>query len=217
MTPRERLLAGSRCSKVDTKPVLDWSDGLTDSDGCVVQSIEGIAQSEKTPAVLIDVANPFGLALKKGIDINGALKDDPTVGGELLDTLVEEVRRRISKGLEGGADGIFYRLHGACPKHCSPMQYGGHYLERDRELLSSAATAPLTVLFVAGQEELYIDFVSDLPASVFAWDCELSKLSASDIRASRIGATASSDPTSEITLLIGRENYLEILEQPNIG
>jgi len=97
------------------------------------------------------------------------------------------------------------------------MQYGGNYLERDRELLQSAREAQLTVLFVAGQDELYIDFVSDLPASVFAWDRDLSKISASEVRASRLGATASSDPTSEIALVIGRQNYLETLEQPNIG
>jgi hypothetical protein len=96
------------------------------------------------------------------------------------------------------------------------MQYGGHYLERDRELLQSAADT-FTVLFIAGQEELYIDFVSDLPASVFAWDRDLTQVSASEVRTSRTGATASSDPASEITLLIGRENYLENLEQPNIG
>jgi hypothetical protein len=187
------------------------------ADAVVVDPTDASKPHSAESILLAEVSNPFGLALQKGIDLNSALKDDPTVGGDLLDTLVEEVRLNICSSLKSGADGIFYRLHGACPKHCSPMQYGGHYLERDRELLSTASAASLNVLFVAGHEELYIDFVSDLPANVFAWDRELTQVSAGDVRSARIGATASSDPTSEITLLIGRKNYLQNLEQPNIG
>ncbi len=169
------------------------------------------------PMVLAEVSNPFGLALGKGIDLNKALKDDPSVGSVLLDGLVEEVRASIRMSLESGADGIFYRLHGASPRHCTPMQYGGHYLERDREILGEAQGAELNVLFIAGAEDLYIDFVSDLPAHVFAWDFDLTGLHASEVRISRDGALASSDPSSEILLIIGKERYLETLEQPNIG
>lgn len=216
MTSRERFLAAGRMGEVDRKPTLAWM-AEAEADAVVIETGSGFRSSVEGPTVLVDVSNPFGLALKKGIDLNKALKDDPTVGGNLLDGLVDEVREHISVGLRNGADGIFYRLHGACPKHCSPMQYGGHYLERDRELLGEASAATINVLFVAGQEELYFDFVSDLPAHVFAWDCELTRITADDVRTSRSGAVASSDPSSEITLLIGHENYLENLEQPNIG
>lgn len=217
MNSLERLLAVAQAGAVDRKPTLSWLSPNDASDGFVLDLTEASIDSNRETAVLADVPNPFGLALEKGIDLNKALKDDPSVGSGLLDSLVEEVRQHISLSLEKGADGIFYRLHGACPKHCSPMQYGGHYLERDRELLEGAAKAQLTVLFVAGKEELYIDFVSDLPANVFAWDCDLSKISAGEVRMARLGATASSDPTSEIAFHIGRQNYLENLEQPNIG
>jgi len=217
MTSRERLLAASRGGEVDNKPRISWLAQDMSADGHVVFDLQSVSQSNVSSIVLVDVANPFGLALQKGIDLNKALKDDPTVGSEVLDTLVDEVRQRIAASLEGGADGIFYRLHGANPQHCSPMQYGGHYLERDRELLTEASDAALNVLFVAGGEELYIDFVSDLPVQVFAWDSNLSRISADEVRSARTGATASADPTSEISLTIGLENYLENLEQPNIG
>ena len=217
MTSRERILAASRGAEVDQKPTLRWlADGVS-TDATVVLNFANLDRHAGAPVTLLDVSNPFGLALQKGIDLNKALKDDPTVGSEVLDSLVEEVRSRIAGGLASGADGIFYRLHGANPRHCSPMQYGGHYLERDRELLSEASDAYVNVLFVAGEEELYIDFVSDLPAQVFAWDSGLTQISAAQVRGTRKGAVASADPTSEIDLLIGRENYLENLEQPNIG
>ena len=217
MTSRERVLAASRGGDVDQKPTLSWLGADASADAMVVVNIESLNRSADAPVVLVDVSNPFGLALQKGIDLNKALKDDPTVGSEVLDSLIDEVRTRIAGGLASGADGIFYRLHGASPRHCSPMQYGGHYLERDRELLSEASDAYVNVIFVAGEDELYIDFVSDLPAQIFAWDSELTQISAEQVRAARKGAVASADPSSEISLLIGTENYLANLEQPNIG
>ena len=215
MNSRERLLAASRGAVVDRQPQISWL-GESSATDARVQS-EFVGPRDESCVVLAEISNPFGLALKKGINLNKALKDDPTVGGEILDILAEEVRGKIASSLEKGADGIFYRLHGASPRHCSPMQYGGHYLELDRDLLQEASEAQLNVLFVAGDEELYIDFVSDLPANVFAWDSGKTHISAEQVRAARKGAVASSDPTSEISLLIGLENYLENLEQPNLG
>jgi hypothetical protein len=217
MTSRERLLAASRSGEVDRKPTLAWMPGSFEADARVIQDVSELVDRDESGVVLADVPNPFGLALQRGIDLNKALKDDPSVGGSVLDGLVEEIRRKIAVSMDTGADGIFYRLHGATPKHCSPMQYGGHYLERDRELLDEVADANLNVLFVAGGEELYIDFVSDLPPQVFAWDSELSHVSADQVRSSRLGAVASGDPSSEILLVIGNVHYLENLEQPHLG
>ena len=217
MTSRERVLAASRGGAVDQQPTLSWFTGQSGADSSVCSILEVTDQLDENHVLLVDVANPFGRALGKGIDLNRALKDDPSVGGLVLDGLVEEVRTQIRASLESGADGIFYRLHGASPAHCTPMEYGGHYLERDRELLGEATGAACNVLFVAGKEELYIDFVSDLPATLFAWDYDLSKVTAEEVRQSRKGATASSDPSSEFKLIIGKDEYLETLEQSNIG
>jgi len=217
VTSRERLLAACRGGSVDRRPRISWLAEDPEADAQVVTSVRGEQCGGDNRMLLVDVANPFGLALETGVDINQMLKDDPSSGGEVLDSLVAAVREQIVAGLDGGADGIFYRLHGANPRHCSPMQYGGHFLERDRELLCEASDASLNVLFVAGGEELYIDFVSDLPTHVFAWDSELSGLTAGAVRTSRRGALASSDPAGEIDLNIGIENYLESLEQTIFG
>lgn len=217
MTPRERLIAASRGGDVDRKPRVTWFGGEASADAKIVAGMAESARRGIDGLLLADVANPFGLALRKGIDLNKALKDDPSVGGDMLNGLVGEVRQTIAVSLASGADGIFYRLHGACPRHCSPMQYGGHYLELDRELLDGASQATLNILFVAGGDELYVDFVSDLPAHVFAWDSELSKIPAVRVRAARAGALASADPNSDVALAIGRQDYLDELERPEIG
>ncbi len=216
MTSRERVLSASRGGQVDSTPTLSWLVMDSNAEANVVDPVT-VTKGNSGQVLLAEVSNPFGLALRKGIDLNRALKDDPSVASEVLDGLVEEVRNQISLSLGQGADGIFYRLHGACPKHCSPMQYGGHYLERDRELLGEVSETFLNVLFVAGNDELYIDFVSDLPAHVFAWDSEKTQVSADEVRAMRKGAVASADPSSEFKLQIGLQNYLENLELPNIG
>ncbi len=214
MTSIERLIAAVKGAEVDRKPQIGWLAADQAVDASVAAQSDA-RNGPDEPVLLAEVPNPFGLALQRGIDLNKALKDDPSVGAEILDGLVEEVRDGIVNSLSKGADGIFYRLHGACPAHCSPMQYGGHYLERDRELLSGASNAVLNVLFVVGKEDLYIDFVSDLPAHVFAWDSDLSSLRAGDVRCCRSGALACGDPDGDIGLLIGRQDYLEKLERPN--
>ena len=217
MTSRERLVAASRGAEVDRQPSLAWLNGADGVDATVVAGKSNIERGADSSVVLAEVSNPFGLALEKGIDLNKALRDNPAIGNEVLDNLVEEVRGTIAARLESGADGIFYRLHGANPQHCSPMQYGGYYLERDRELLEEVSEATLNVLFLSGEQDLYIDFVSDLPAQLFAWDSDLTKISAADVRSARKGAVASADPTSDVLLKIGRKNYLSNLEQPNLG
>ncbi len=217
MTSRERVLAASRGSAVDRQPSLVWLGSGSAADATVIADVGADLRARSENFQFVEVSNPFGLALHKGIDLNKAMKDDPTVGNQVLEGLVKEVRLKIALSLEQGADGVFYRLHGATPKHCSPMQYGGYYLESDRQLLSEASGATLNVLFIAGREELYIDFVSDLPAQIFAWDSDLTQISAERVRGARQGSVACADPSSEISLLIGDKNYLENLEQPNIG
>ena len=150
--------------------------------------------------VLAQVRNPFGLALSRGIDLNAELSNDPAKGNEILNSLVEEAKAVSATALASGADGVFYELHGATASHCSPMQYGGYYLERDREVLEEIKDASLNVLYVVGDDETYIDFVSDLPAHVFAWDNRTTGFGAAYVRSLRSGAQASFDPASEISL-----------------
>ena len=131
----------------------------------------------------------------------------------MLDALTNEVRASIERAIEHGADGILYQLYGAEPGHCSPMQYGGHFLDRDRELLGEITDATANVLFVVGGEGTYLDFLSDLPAHVFAWDSLSTGVSVADIRAMRNGALATQSPEADILLLPGLEDLTTTLEK----
>jgi hypothetical protein len=167
-----------------------------ESDVAIVPATDGGS------GVLVEVVNPFGRALLKGIDLNQELRNDPETGNNLLSELVQETRRDIASVLEAGASGILYRLHGASPAHCSPMQYGGFYLERDRELLGEAVERGFTLLFIVGDEETYLDFVSDLPAHAIAWDVRRTGYSLNAMREMRTGAIAADDDSAEIELMI---------------
>lgn len=164
--------------------------------------------------LLAEIANPFGLAIERGLDLNALLKSDPEGGATKLDELTAEVKATITEVLERGAEGILYRLHGASPEWCTPMQYGGYYLERDRELLQGAGAAKFNLLFVAGDSEVYFDFVSDLPAHAFAWDSPPTGVTAKQMREIRGGLLASADNDSDILLATITGSISQALERP---
>lgn len=108
--------------------------------------------------MLQTVLNPFGRALEEGLDLNAALSEDPVAGSAHLDRLCQMTESECASA----RDGILYRLIGADSRHCTPMQYGGFYLERDREILSRAKLRGYLQIDVDG-EEPYLDFIVDLP------------------------------------------------------
>lgn len=204
MDGRERLVLASRGGPVDRQPVLVWSESPGhEADGIVV-SLAGLADSIRThpdQLVLAEIVSPFGLAKRLGVDLNEVLRDDPAKGEELLSKFATEVKENMASALEGGADGVFYRLDGAYPDASSPMQYGGHYLEVDRALLTEVRDARLNVLFVEGGEETYYDCLTDLPAHAFAWDLKQSGVSVEAMRTMRPGALAGRYKDADILLL----------------
>ena len=199
MTGRERLVAAARGGETDQKATLAWPcPESTASDALIVADADSVVADDER-AVLVEVANPFGQALARDFDLNAALVADPDAPA--LEEMVEATRTDLRNALDAGADGVFYVLHGARGKWCSPMQYGGWYLERDRELLQEIADARLNVLFVVGEDDTYLDFVSDLPAHVFAWDANATTQDSAAVRTMRAGAQASADDRSEIRLV----------------
>lgn len=205
MTSRERLLAATRGGETDRLAVLAWPLADDASDAVV-----GSLAEEKIS--LTEVLNPFGRARRAGLNLNEALYDDPEAGDALLSRFVEETRGALAEARDEGADGVLYVLEGAHPIHCSPMQYGGHYLERDRELLEAVSDAGLNVVFVVGDEGVYIDFVSDLPAHVFAWDSASSGVSVAEVRKMRSGALATNAEGADIALITGVPSVAQHLE-----
>lgn len=208
MTPRERLTAAARGGPTDRRAVLLWprethgpygahgSYGAR-SDAYVVPVSEVGTQLAETPdhAVLASVCAPLGRAMADNFDLSTLLREDPEAGEAKLQGYIDETRMEMKTALEFGADGVFYRLMGAHPVASTPMQYGGFYLEPDRELLGEIEDARLNVLFVEGGPEPYLDFVADLPAHLFAWDAEVE---VNLVRSMRRGALAASDPAAEV-------------------
>lgn len=199
MTSRERLVAACRGGDVDRKAVILWPSHVGDQSDARIVPVSEVAMSlanEPDKAVLALISSPLGRAVDQGLDLNEALHRDPARGNEMLDGLVSEVRAEMTEALARGADGIFYRLQGAHPGVSTPMQYGGFYLERDRELLEEVAEARLNVLFVEGGPEPYLDFVSDLPAHLMAWDDQ--NVDLQSVRAMRPGAIAATHEDAEV-------------------
>lgn len=140
------------------------------------------------------VLNPLGRAIVRGVDLNALFDASPADGERLLAELVGETSNDLKAAISKG--GVFYRLVGASPEHSTPMQYGGHYLERDRELLE-AVKGQMVVVFVEGADA-YLDFVSDLPATVFGWDAARTKADMREIRAMRPGLIMADDEAADI-------------------
>jgi len=192
LTSRERLFSVVSSKPADRRPKISWPkpDPLADAQIVTPRHIGSSQNDEKV--VLVEVTNPFQQGLYQ------IFQTSQERGAQMLDAIVENTRQTIAWAISEGADGIFYRLHGATAAESTPMQYGGNFLERDRELLDEVKGARMNVLYVVGGEGLYLDFVSDLPAHVFAWDSAGSGFDSKYVRSIREGAQASSDLDSEI-------------------
>ncbi|MFI5385514.1 MAG: hypothetical protein ACHQ50_05265 [Fimbriimonadales bacterium] len=193
MTSRERLIAAARAGKPDRRPVICWPNSSPESDAVVDQ----VNPSQISLATII---NPFGHALRSGIAVWDALAEEPRHGEKILDALVAQTRAGIKAAVDHGYDGVLYLLYGARGLHTTPMEYGGHYFERDRELLSEIGNAAFNMIFVVGENDAYLDFVSDLPAHAFAWDAQATGTSVAEIRQMRVGALASNSSDADIEM-----------------
>lgn len=203
MSPRERVLAAIRLQEPDRKPNLAAASSSTTSD-LVVFDTAPLARDAEGPMALVRVANPFGRALTVERDLGTELRADPERGGSLIGEFASECRSCIERASETGAEGLLYVLSGASPERCTPMVYGGFFLESDRELLAFARSLGLlTFVFVAGAEGAYLDMASDLPADAFGWDAKATGVGAEDIRRIRTGAVFTNDPLSDILLDTG--------------
>ena len=199
MTPRERLAAVANGAPVDRKPVVLRPGAADDRADAIVVPADTFAGGRADQAVLAHVLSPFARAISRGTELTRLLHDDPAAGGDSLAELTEETRAEMARALEQGADGIYYELDGAYPTRTTPMQYGGFFLETDRKLLAEIEPTGFNILFVKGDVEPYIDFVSDLPAQAFGWESK--SVSVQFVRKMRQGALAAADPQADVLLL----------------
>lgn len=205
MTGRERLLAALRGDPVDRPPVLCWSASPGHVADAIVAPLSMVRKAIDThpdQAVLVEVVSPLGRALRRDIDLSETLDADPELGARWFDGLRQETLDEIESALSQGADGVFYVVDGAYAAATTPMQYGGYYLEGDRDLLRSARKGAVTVAYVQGEEDVYLDFVADLPADALAWDYEHLGLGIAAVRQLRTGAIAAPVPGADAVLLL---------------
>jgi hypothetical protein len=185
MTPQERITRARQGESADRKPTMVWSISPGHEADVVTSPIVELSHALKTypdQLVLAEVLSPLSRALRRDYDLNTLLTEDPEFGNAKLDELVGETQVDILTALDKGAAGIFYLLDGAFPTVCTPMQYGGYYLERDRELLELADEALFNVLYLLGEDEIYFDFVADLPAHAMCWSARHQALKVAEAR-----------------------------------
>lgn len=146
---------------------------------------------------LAEVISPVGrlASLEQTLE---SLRDNPEVGNVLIDHAVEATNAEIAAKLGEGYEGILYRLVGAEPAQTTPMQYGGFFLERDREILSGLPEGAICIIYIDAGEEAYLDFVSDLPGDLFAWDSARTGIAPEAVRPMRTGALACNHPDADV-------------------
>ncbi|MCW5938023.1 MAG: hypothetical protein KF884_09320 [Fimbriimonadaceae bacterium] len=191
MTGRERLHTAIAGGSVRPSPVLCWAPDPR-ADGVV-----SVARPDEGQAWWPPVKNPFGRAQDQGLDVRAWLESDPGKAEAALETLKSQTQVEIERARQDGADGVVYLLFGATAAESTPMEYGGHWLEIDRSLLRDASLPVL--VYVLGDEEPYIDFVSDLPCQAFGFDPKAFPLG--EARALRQGPLALPEPSAEIYLV----------------
>lgn len=146
-----------------------------------------------------EITSPYGKAMQSGIDLNELLHADPAVGETRLNELAVVTQSEINVA---ASQGILYRVYGACPAECTPMQFGGHYLEVDRAILNTITKGTKTIVFIEG-EDIYFDFVSDLPCDAMGWDETVNTLTLAEARTMRPGLYALTSPEAEIKIRQG--------------
>jgi len=140
------------------------------------------------------IDGPFRRAEKAGIPIVELFEKDIASGDDILAKMVSETRKEIL----GANEPILYILSGPEPAKTTPMQYGGHFLEKDRELLEFANERGEVWLYVDAGPGAYLDFVSDLPAEVFAWDAVKTGFSLNEMRKLKTGKLCTNEEGADI-------------------
>lgn len=199
LTSSERLTNALNRQETDRAPEISHR---AESDLIIVGVNDQVATDSRNSVVAI--LNPFGRVLADGrvSELLELCHSHPEAGAEILAGYVESVRSQMKAVQAEGHFGVLYVLVGAEPHLTSPMEYGGLFLEWDRELLSEANGNQFVALYVQGGTETYFDFVSDLEADLFIWNKDLSQVSVDAMKQMRFGALACDDPTADVLWLL---------------
>lgn len=214
MSGMANLKAAAKGTKLSPKPVIVWSASPGHkADGIVatLNTLEDALRSHPGQAVLVEVMSPYGRATREGINLTDILTDQPEAGAHELSKWAASAGSDIQQALKEGANGIFYRLDGAYPAANTPMQYGGLYLETDREILKQIPEEALALLYVEGESDPYLDFVSDLPADLFGWDAPRTGIESEQVLKMRDGALAAEDKGASVFFVKSYDDAIPLM------
>lgn len=204
MTGRDRLQAACERASSGFQPVLAWYGLAPESaDSLIVSRLEEVSIARAhhpEAAVLLAVPNAFARTGSESEELLRLSEQDPARADQLLTSYSERTLSQIEAAAQVDADGIFYGLAGAEPSKSTPMQYGGLFLELDREALARACEIGLCFLYIEGAGGAYLDFVADLPANAFGWDRAATGAEVAEVRKLRPGALFAEDPDADILL-----------------
>jgi hypothetical protein len=168
----------------------EWSPDAIITDSVESATLLADELGPAGPAILFEIANPLGASIADGSELVSILAIDPGDG----EVQLAEYERHCADAIQwvntSACHGVYYRLSGASEEFATPMQYGGHFLEIDRRLLSQLVDHMLVMAHIEGGDGLYLDSVSDLAVDFLAWDDARWNTSAAVVRGMRQGAVA---------------------------
>lgn len=171
MTSKERLFAILDGRPVDQRPRISLGHASNTCDAWAVPlaDLDKHVNEEQTYGIFALIDSPITKSIERNMDVFQTLQKDPHAGNQILQSLVEETEREVRIALDSGVFGILYRIEGAHPNFCTPMQYGGHFLELDRQILETAQRATCSAIWIEGGPDAYLDSVTDLPTTILGF------------------------------------------------
>lgn len=167
--------------------------------------------------VLCEVHSPLGRIVRSQPQLLDTLRETPADAEDALLDFANEAKNEIREAFELGAHGIFYRLSGANPKVTTPMEYGGHFLEMDKELMAHASSGLLNVISVEDGPEIYIDAVAEVPGHAIHWDNALNELSIEAVRTMTTKFLVLDHPVADIHFAHSQEEIDRLQERSTTG
>jgi uroporphyrinogen decarboxylase len=122
--------------------------------------------------VVQTIYSPFHVAHKfAGRRVLEDWQREPEAVGGALAVIAANYRRFAACCLqEAGVDGFYFAPIGCEPSYLARSQYAQMVRPADLAVLEKLRQAPLLILHIHGEREVYFDLLSDYPGDVLSWE-----------------------------------------------
>jgi uroporphyrinogen decarboxylase len=108
---------------------------------------------------------------------------DPEAVRYGLNTIAANYRRFAERcRVEAGVDGFFFAPQGCEASWMSPEQYRAMVMPSDRAVLEALRPAPVLILHIHGEKDVFFDLLSDYPCDAISWEDRLAGPSIAEAR-----------------------------------